>query len=92
VNRMLSKQQIEEALLSDLDKLRGNAQRAQALLLSVTSDVPSELPHPDGVQRIRNAGRAQKVALTKYADALREFNEFVLHGTIPARFSGPKKS
>jgi hypothetical protein len=31
----------------------------------------------------------QKAALKAYADAVREFNEFVMHGTVPARFNIP---
>jgi hypothetical protein len=44
---------------------------------SIMNDLPSDLPIPDGTQRIANAGKAERHALDEYVKAMREFNDYV---------------
>jgi hypothetical protein len=41
----------------------------------LVADIPSHLPAPDGVQRIRNVARQRDVAYVKYRAALKRLSD-----------------
>jgi hypothetical protein len=45
--------------------------------------IPSEIPHPDGNLRIRQAGEDSRAALQNYKRALNRFTDYALSGTVP---------
>jgi hypothetical protein len=47
---------------------------------AITQDIPSGLPHPDGVQRISNAASVEHLALGEYLKALRAYNDYADKG------------
>jgi hypothetical protein len=50
---------------------------------TIISEVPSAIPHPDGVQHIRTASQEHTTAREAAMAALRRLNDFVIYGTIP---------
>ena len=49
----------------------------------VIREVPSMLPNPDGIQRIKNVSRDLALCRDKLNEAVERLNNFMLHGTIP---------
>lgn len=80
---VMGKPDIERILAERLRLAQTIFEHAQEAFKQITSDIPSPLPHPDGTQSIKNAGATYRDVMNSYALALREFNEFILHGTIP---------
>jgi hypothetical protein len=79
----MGKPDLESILAERLRLTQMAFEAAKANFSEVMSDLPSELPHPDGMQRIRNVGYYYRYALNSYAVAMQQFNEFVLHRTVP---------
>jgi hypothetical protein len=77
--------EIETILRDEVGRARRAYQQAHLDFNSVTADIPSGLPAPDGTERIRNAGHAYRSTMNVYSDALREFNNFITDGVIPER-------
>jgi hypothetical protein len=44
---------------------------------AIMQDVPSGLPHPDGVQRLANAAKVERHALDENLKAMREFKDYI---------------
>jgi hypothetical protein len=84
-----SRQQVEDLLVRELSRTREDYEKAHKEFLVVTSDIPSGIPHPDGVQRIKNAGAEERAAISDYIRALREFNAFAIDGKMPDRMKEP---
>jgi hypothetical protein len=74
---------ISEILRADVDRTLDEYNKAKQNFWLIAADVPSGLPHPDGMQRVRNASRAQTFAMDAYATALKRLNQFLISGTIP---------
>ena len=71
---------IERSLAERLRLAQTAFETARDAFKEATSKIPSPLPHPDGVQSIKNTGSDYRGALNLYAAALQEFSEFNLHG------------
>lgn len=67
--------QTEEQLLLEVDVARQEFFESLAGFNAVIADIPSHLPAPDGVQRIRNVARQRDVAYTKYRAALKRLSD-----------------
>src|SRR4051812_3253199 len=78
-------QKIESLLASEVEHARAAFQAAKANLRESTNDIPSEIPHPDGVHRIQRAGTEFHAAMAAYAIAIREFNDFLIDKCVPDR-------
>jgi hypothetical protein len=85
---VLSREGIERVLTEDLDRARQAYDTASREFKTVTLEIPSGLPHPDGTDRIRIMGDAYNSAMKQYAVALQEFNAFVTHRVVPERLKG----
>jgi hypothetical protein len=83
---MLSRIEVESVLHAELARKKSACEATRKEFNEIISDIPSGLPQPDGTARISTAGSDFRFALRDYEQALREFNEFVLHGRIPERF------
>jgi len=59
------------------------ADAATAAFIEITSDIPSGLPHPDGIQRIHNASREMDAARKAMMAAHSRLNDFIESGTVP---------
>ena len=56
---------------------------ATGTFMAVTNEIPSGLPHPDGIQRIQNAARELAVARKKVAEADAHLNDYLNRGIVP---------
>ena len=59
------------------------ADAANAAFHALMRDVPSNLPQPDGTQRMQNASRELTVARQAMTEATLRLNDFLHDGTIP---------
>ena len=57
--------------MSDLDQVRSRYLNLSRELLELTKAVPTGIPHPDGVMRIRRIRDAQRRAFEKYQELLK---------------------
>ena len=75
----------EAQLFAELENLRRTWHEARAAKLELIAEVPSGLPHPDGVQRLRNAGAQERIIFNLYLAAFDRYTECLLRGEIPNR-------
>ena len=76
-------QQIRATLLQDLIELTARNEQALEELEAVTGQIPSGMPHPDGVQRIKNASAKLATARQELIKAHRRLDEHIGHGIVP---------
>jgi hypothetical protein len=79
----MGRQPIVEILRAEVERTHAEYDRVKQDFRLVSADIPSGLPHPDGMQRIRNASRAQLAAIAAFEAALKRFNGFLVSGTVP---------
>lgn len=70
-------------LVHDLHEATMRAEAATAAFTAVADDIPSGLPHPDGVQRIHNASRAMDAARKEMITAHTRLNDLIELGIVP---------
>jgi hypothetical protein len=84
-------------LISDIEaRLRNELESAQAAyheakVRSAEANRIIEdlgLNHPDGHAVLRNTMRSESQALRRYAEAMKAFNNFVLHRRLPKKLPG----
>ena len=75
--------QIRGTLLQDVLELTARIHEATREFEAVTGKIPSGLPHPDGVQRIKNASNRLSTARKELMKAHRRLNEHVSSGIVP---------
>jgi hypothetical protein len=80
----LSHHAIYAALQQDVAAAEERANAANAAFREVMQDIPSDLPHPDGTQRVLNVCRLLSAARREMTDADLRFSDFLVHGTVPA--------
>jgi len=78
-----SLEKVRNQLQQELKDATERAATASAAFLSVTSQVPSGLPHPDGTQRIRNISHELAFARTELMRAHSRLDEFLVSGIAP---------
>jgi len=76
-------QQIRATLLQDVIELTARNERALEEFEDVAGQIPSGLPHPDGVQRIRNASAKLATARQELMKAHRRLDELDRRGIAP---------
>ena len=74
---------IHEILREDFETAKRQMNLASQRFNDVVRDIPSGLPHPDGTQRIHNAGRELADAREKLAAAIARLNNFVSREIVP---------
>ena len=79
------RQNIESTLAVDLKKAQEAFNIAKKTFNDATREVPSGTPHPDGAHLLKRSGAAFRSSMEAYAQALSEFNRFIIDGTIPER-------
>ena len=76
-------EKVRNQLQQELKDATERAATASAAFLTVTSQVPSGLPHPDGTQRIRNISHELAFARTALMRAHARLDEFLVSGIAP---------
>src|SRR5258708_26463589 len=74
---------VEKLLWDDFQIALEEKNRALEEFNSVIQDTPSGMPHPDGVQRIKNCSRKYSEARYHMTRALERLNNFRNSGIIP---------
>lgn len=64
-------------LLHDLHEATLRAEAATAAFAAISGDIPSGIPHPDGIQRIHNATREMDAARKEMMTAHTRLNDFI---------------
>jgi hypothetical protein len=70
-------------LFRDVREATERSEAATDAFTTAASNIPSGIPHPDGVQRIRNASRVMTAARNEMMAAHKRLNDLVEHGVIP---------
>ena len=73
-----------QALIKNLTEAMDRANAASTAYDAVMRDIPSGIPHPDGVQRIQNASRDLRQARAAMMEAHIRLNEFLGRAIGPA--------
>jgi hypothetical protein len=76
-------QQIRATLLQDVIELTARNEQAIQEFEAVTEQIPSGLPHPDGVQRIKNASAKLATTRQELVKAHRRLDEHIGRGIVP---------
>jgi hypothetical protein len=71
------------ALYWKLHEAIKRAEAATEAFSAITSRIPSGIPHPDGVQRIRSASHELTAARNEMMEAHHRLNEFLESGIVP---------
>jgi hypothetical protein len=77
-------------LLDELTKARENARLANQAFLAVMKDIPSGIPHPDGVQRIHSVSAENAQARKNLENARVRLQQFQAYGYIPDDLREPR--
>ena len=75
--------EIEDRLRKDLHVAGQRFESTTREFGAVTAAVPSGIPYPDSVTRLKQVGAERRDATEALRDALRRWNEFVLDGKVP---------
>ena len=78
-----TEEQICATLLQDVIELTARNEQATEEFEAVTGQIPSGLPHPDGVQRIKNASNKLSTARNELMKAHRRLDEHFGGGIVP---------
>lgn len=79
----VDKKEILKSLLDDVALATEAHKLATEQFKAVIKSVPSELPHPDGVQRILNVSAGASHARNKLRVARARLEQYQQHGYIP---------
>ena len=74
---------VRAKLVQDLHQATMRADAATVAFNATANDIPSALPHPDGIQRIRNASEEMDAARRDMMTAHSRLNDFIEHGIVP---------
>jgi hypothetical protein len=78
-------------LINEVARAREHLRLANESFQTVMKDIPSSLPHPDGVQRIHNVSAENAQARKNLETARIRLDQFQAHGYIPLDLRGPRK-
>jgi hypothetical protein len=84
----LTEEQIRDALQAELLAATEKVAIASDEFKAITAEIPSGLPHPDGVQSIQNAMHEVIASHNELMRAHRRVSEFIEHGTVPRNLKG----
>jgi len=74
---------VRETLTQEVLKATANKSEAFAKFEAIMLQTPSGLPHPDGVQRIKNASNQLSVARKEMARAYARLSDYIERGIVP---------
>jgi hypothetical protein len=79
----VSQSSIAAKLQWEVSSATERADAANAVFHALMRDSPSDMPHPDGSQRLHDASRELTAARQAMMEATLRLNDFLNHGTIP---------
>ena len=81
---------IRDVLKQRLDSAQAEYRTRNAQFEAIVKQVPTGMPQPDGINRVQSAGRNHHISLGRYMKALKNFTDFIMHGTVPDDLLPPK--
>lgn len=78
-----TEQEVRAVLVKRIIDTTVRASAASETFISLTSQLPSGLPHPDGAQRIKAVANELSIARKELIIAHRRLNEFIETGMVP---------
>src|SRR6266849_1707680 len=72
-----TERKVRTALIQSLTEATVRANAASEVFTAIMSEVPSGIPHPDGIQRIHNASRELSTAREEMMKAHSRLNDFL---------------
>jgi hypothetical protein len=75
--------QVRTALMEGLAEATARAKAASEAFQGVMGEIPSGVPHSDGVHRIHNASRELSAAQKELMTAHSRLNDFLSRGIVP---------
>jgi len=81
-------ERIEKILRDDFNAALKQQKTASEAFVEIVNDIPSGLPHPDGVQRIKNVSDALTAAHDEMIEATIRLRDFENRGIIPGDLKG----
>jgi hypothetical protein len=82
-SELARRERIGFLLRERLEAARVQGDLASKRFSEIIKDGPNAMPSPDGLFRVERAGQDCREALKEVETAVRNLNEFLLHGTIP---------
>ncbi len=79
----LTGEQVRKILLQDLSETTFRVKEASVAFDAVVSSIPSKLPQPDGIQRIKNASNELSITRREMMRAHARLNDFLNRGLVP---------
>jgi hypothetical protein len=83
----MEKEQILQRLRDDLQKAREHRNEAARRFHEITDQVPTGIPYPDNVDRIKAASQEYASAIQAVEEASKAQSDFLLYGMIPTGFA-----
>jgi hypothetical protein len=80
---MPARAQIHAVLKNELAAATEDTLQATEALISVTTEIPSGMPHSDGTQRIVNVSRDLAQARERMALAHKRMSDYLSRGIVP---------
>jgi len=74
---------IKSRLIQDLTEATTRFEAAERAYARTLNEIPSGLPHPDGVQRIYNASAALSAVRREETQAHSHLNDYLSRGVVP---------
>ena len=78
-----SEHQIRNALHDEIWAATERAWEASEAFIAITGKIPSGIPHPDGVQRIRNASHDLSCARAELMRVHNRIQDYLIRGIVP---------
>ena len=83
IGKLKTDPEIRAALQREILASAARAHAASEALSAIMGDIPSGLPHPDGIQRIKNAAHELAAARNEVMLAHTRLDEFLARGVVP---------
>jgi hypothetical protein len=82
----MEKWQILQRLRDELQTARDRRSEAARRFYEITDQVPTGIPYPDNVARIKTASQEYASAIEAVEEASKAQSDFLFHGVIPPGF------
>jgi len=79
----LDSRRMKATLLRELEEAVKRANEASDAFLAITTEIPNDMPHPDGTQNIHNASHKLTVARDEMMNAHKRLNDYIERGIVP---------
>jgi hypothetical protein len=79
----VDRREIRQLLQEDFDAAQQRRIAASERYSEIINDIPSGIPHPDGIDRIRQVSGEYKASREAASEAMQRLSDFLIRGSIP---------